>query len=265
MEIRLNQKTTTMKELDSYELLLYISWKEEDPQMASDALNEFYKRYYKYVYKKIKSRFKFNQEINNTDRTGYVSDVFLKVWKYASQFDPARFKSGSLDNKIKVWLGKIAENLANDYFEEQIENRTLYVTFSNEDKSQKLVPIETNEKYIELPLTFQEERLDQALKDLPERELDILFTYLSYRNMGDIMDSTDSSTLQNNEEEIVISIWGYNPTDSIHSDSSKPKKAYTESDAIDLLVTKYQTTRDNIRQIYSRTLRKLKKNLYNQE
>jgi hypothetical protein len=180
------------------DLLLIISYKNEDLPAAHKAFAELYFRYLKYL-SFICSKFtllRTEDEESEMQKT-ICNDVFLTVFNHSESL--LNFNKGvdevTKDKMFRVWLGTTAKRfffrIYEKYSEEFIINKADddENIFKQSKNSPTRLPRFTSYSLIEnslavaepdVPFTSEERvRLDLAIDQLSDKERDITFTYLN--------------------------------------------------------------------------------------
>ncbi len=174
----------TSLENSSLDLLSIIGWKDEMPDDAKTAFQEFCNRFDDDLLKKceiICNRWKYTTTVALEIR----DCTFSRVWKYASSFNPEKVKSKNLENGIKCWLFKIANTQLANYHElarcHELEKEDLEIITSIEEMAEYT---SKGDKQIKLKLRRQLVQLDQIISGLPEKKRIIYLTYKTYEYLG---------------------------------------------------------------------------------
>ena len=93
------------------DLLVYVGWKAEHPELASAACDEFYRRHLKYVYAVIDRA--YGSELGKEGVMDMVTDTFLRVYERAHTYQPCGEKDqGRQRRNALAWVSTIAVNSA---------------------------------------------------------------------------------------------------------------------------------------------------------
>ncbi|MCO5286982.1 MAG: sigma-70 family RNA polymerase sigma factor [Chitinophagaceae bacterium] len=166
----------TVEEIEN--ILLLISYKEEDEDSAKAGFTDLYHGYSKFlssvISRALKDRGIYDEQILNT----VISNTFYKLYKNPLLFS---FKNGTKnDNAFKAWLSKVAKNelkrLIVEYYRER-ETSSLEL-LGNESA------IESDELADEICRNVNFKILDNALQLLSERDKHILLTLYLYYEEG---------------------------------------------------------------------------------
>lgn len=159
-----------MKLASDADLLVYLSFKFEEREIAGRAWEEFYSRHIDYVYEVCK-------RYEKTLEDDIVQDTFLNAAKYASSFDDQGLTDPEmLRRRVRKWLSGIAYRVFLAKLDSSIEFSSIVSDLKGRDEKN---PGELSER---------EQRRGQlmavALKMLSEREQDILLATSEFLNLG---------------------------------------------------------------------------------
>lgn len=166
-----------MKHETIEDLFLIMSMKDDDKQQAEKAYNEFHNRYSKYLYgiitsaaKKFKNTYDYEELAANI-----LQNTLLIIWEKADTF--IKIEDVTIEKKesrVKVWLGKIAQNEMYKLLREYEADKITYDT-------ELINEINLNDEPISVSKPkFEKVLLDRALNSLKEREKEILLAYYQY-------------------------------------------------------------------------------------
>lgn len=168
------------------DLLLRISWKEDDRADAEKAFSQLYQRYNRYV-RFICSKFNVNKYTDSDMQQTIFNNVFNMVFQKAEKL--LDFQKG-IDEKqkdlmFKCWLGKTARSFFNRILTERKRTKIIvdYATgetmipqfIGYEEIMDKAESCETEEPFI----SNERAQLDLALMQMPEKNREITFAYLT--------------------------------------------------------------------------------------
>ncbi|MDO5655755.1 MAG: sigma-70 family RNA polymerase sigma factor [Flavobacteriaceae bacterium] len=168
------------------ELLLTISYKEEDKQGAIKAFNTLYKEYAPFLSSVLKNALKsmgiYNEELYNT----VMNNVFFKIYENPFIFQVP--ENANNDYCFKGWLSKVARNELLSQIKEynRLENNLKLVANIEDFDS-----IEIQDDIYE---GVNAKLLNEALKTLNERDRNILMSLYMYYEKGK---NTPSNVLDN--------------------------------------------------------------------
>jgi RNA polymerase sigma factor (sigma-70 family) len=93
------------------DLLVYITWKQDDPAVACEAWAEFYRRHVNYLFGVCYQS--FGNTLKSRDRVAdLVTDTFKRVYEHADSFKPSGIKDPeAMRKRVRAWLGTIARRL----------------------------------------------------------------------------------------------------------------------------------------------------------
>jgi hypothetical protein len=197
------------KELDSLELLEYISWKKEFQSEAEKAFTVFCHRYEKDMLKKAEIYcLKFNY--NEVVALEVATCMFAKVWKYPT-FKIEKAKSKNIDKALIIWMVRILYTQIILYGEkntcaEPTEEEDLSIIMDIDELIVKTVGDDTFKKK---ELKSRLEVLESAMLGLSEKHKIILLTYKAYEKSGKNIPRKVSKQLQERLELTQSSIRVY--------------------------------------------------------
>jgi RNA polymerase sigma-70 factor, ECF subfamily len=93
------------------DLLVFMTWKQDDPAVACEAWAEFYRRHAPYLfgvcYKAFGKTLKTRHRVSDL-----VTDVFKRVYEHAESFKPSGLKCReAMRKRVRAWLGTIARRM----------------------------------------------------------------------------------------------------------------------------------------------------------
>ncbi|MBB6681383.1 sigma-70 family RNA polymerase sigma factor [Aequorivita sp. 609] len=158
------------------EVLLTISYKEDDEKSSLDAFNTIYRAYSKLLSAIVKSNLKkmgiYNQQLYEAT----INNVFIKLYENPLSFEIP--KNAKNDNCFKAWLSVVASN----------EIKKLIKEYYNKEKSLEVISdepvIESEEINEELADSVNKKLMIDALNSLSERDKAIMFTLYNYYEEG---------------------------------------------------------------------------------
>ena len=128
------------------------------PPTMEEVYSEYFSTVYNYVFYRL---------LNRENTEDIVSQVFLKVLRHLSSFDPARAS-------MKTWLLRIADHTLIDFYRRQ---KPLLSYSQSENGLENILNIQFDDQYEQIMEPKRRELLS-ALRELPER--DRLFIYYKY-------------------------------------------------------------------------------------
>ncbi len=158
------------------EILLTISYKDDNKESSSVAFNTLYRGYSKLLSAIVKSNLKKMGIYNEQLYEATINNVFIKVYENPLSFEiPQNAKN---DNCFKAWLSIVASN----------EIKTLIKEYYNKEKSLEVVDdeplIESEDINEELADSVNKKLMIDALNTLSERDKAIMFTLYNYYEEG---------------------------------------------------------------------------------
>ncbi len=171
MDVLQNEKQAAVSYSDE-DLLVVISFREQNEVEAKEAFKVFYDRYYRFLFSLCYNVCK-NIEPNGED---LAKDVFVNtmmaVYKSSNTYDSSK-------SKITTWLSRIAKREMLDLLNILNEKRIGEKQFIPLNKDLAISDKDTEESIeIETP---QKKALDEALQNLSDKERDVLLTYMMYQ------------------------------------------------------------------------------------
>ena len=168
-----------IKQANSLDLLEYISWKEEDLEVAKTAFDEFCIRYDQAVLKKAEI-YCMKWNLSSTVALDITKCTLSRVWKHTT-YDHNKSKTTNIDNGIKRWLSTIIFT--------QLANYTNKGTCFEPDKETDLSLIYNLDDYVEnstldtlskKALRQQLGGIEDVLNNLSKKQRVIYLTYMLY-------------------------------------------------------------------------------------
>lgn len=197
-----------IKKTCSLDLLLYISWKDEYPEEAQAAFNEFCLRFDQDLLKHTEIRCG-KRKLSETVALDIVQCTFARVWKYPS-YNHKKSNAKTIENGIKRWLCGIVFT--------QMINYSKNGTCHEPDKESDLSLIYTLDEFVDASTTDYESRklikekvsiIDSAIDSLSEKHRIIFLTYKLYTHEGNNIPRVVSKKLQEELGLVSASIRKY--------------------------------------------------------
>jgi RNA polymerase sigma-70 factor, ECF subfamily len=93
------------------DLLVFITWKQDDPAVACEAWAEFYRRHVDYLFGVCCKA--FGKTLKTRDRVSdLVTDTFKRVYEHAESFKPSGLKDpDAMRKRVRAWLGTTARRI----------------------------------------------------------------------------------------------------------------------------------------------------------
>ncbi|SDX21099.1 RNA polymerase sigma factor [Aequorivita viscosa] len=158
------------------EVLLTISYKEDDEKSSLDAFNTIYRAYSKLLSAIVKSNLKkmgiYNQQLYEAT----INNVFIKLYENPLSFEIP--KNAKNDNCFKAWLSVVASNEIKKLIKEYYNKEKLLEVISDEPV------IESEDINEELADSVNKKLMIDALNSLSERDKAIMFTLYNYYEEG---------------------------------------------------------------------------------
>lgn len=197
-----------MKLACSLNLLEYIGWKEEYPEEAKAAFEEFCIRYDQAVVKAAEI-FCYKWNLTETVALDIVNCTFARVWKYHT-YNHEKSKSQEVDTGIRRWLNRIAYTQLANYTNkgtchEPNEETDLSLIYSVDELIDKTTDNNMSRKKLRDQLTI----LYNAIAQLGDKHRIIYLTYKLYAPAGKNIPRSVSKKLQEELELVPGSIRKY--------------------------------------------------------
>ncbi len=191
MDTSLN-KTTSVGIANDYELLLLMSWKDEDEDEAQVAFREFYRKHVSFLTKVCKrvclsNQPRYGQELARDVLFNTFKKVFERAGVIVQKLDQYQDKGGkNFKEKLQAYMCVIAQNELYDFMRAEKAHH-LQIQYVDPDdfvlQLDRADELEEQEDEVE-PMSEFAEKLYGALATLPERERDVLLTYMRYADSG---------------------------------------------------------------------------------
>ena len=116
-EMKTRQTATGSTELDfssdtDADLLLYMSWQDDDEEAPRAAWAEFFVRHRAYLLKQVR-RHRLDRLVG-LDAPDIVAEVSRRIFQRSATFDADGVTGAALGYRIKAWMNRITENLIRD-------------------------------------------------------------------------------------------------------------------------------------------------------
>jgi DNA-directed RNA polymerase specialized sigma24 family protein len=169
------------KKLPSEDLLSIMAQTGTDRPMAEKAFAEFHRRYVHYVFRICINNCMVKGITDQEERASIAHNTLLSVFKGAKSFIRAGAGKDEKEKerRVKAWMGKIASKELLAYLRK----------YGHKDEPVMYIDnyAEMEDTYLEVeeePPPPSEERvlLEKALRSLPEKDRDIMMTYLAHEN-----------------------------------------------------------------------------------
>lgn len=169
-----------MDDQSDEDLIVIMSWKDEESAAARSAWEEFYKRHYEEVYRRV-WRWIGNRSPLDQDRARYlVVEAFRTLFESkAAKYKPVGGERSRQDRNAKAWFFRVVQNTINDEFRDTQPMYGKVVSLSDESG----LEIADLENGLELsPYDEKVQRMGAILDSLNEREKRIAMTIASAIN-----------------------------------------------------------------------------------
>lgn len=210
---------TTKTNEASTELLAYMAlYQEDEPQEAEEAFNEFYNRYCRFVTAVVaKNCPEGSAYYDESLITATVHNTFYKAYFRAETFElGGEAEEVKVERRIKAWLSAIAKNELRQLLKTTIPYLN-YHKFTEDDNGTEPAELPAYLREDE-PTSLERDSIHRALASLPEREQEVLLTYMRFQD----------------------------------------GKKQLPTEELERLATFYDTTSDNLRQIKFRAFKRVK-------
>lgn len=171
MESKIDKEILYSQETDE-DLLIYISMKDDDPDIAKLAFEEFYHRHAQYLYNVLVKQYpnlEESDEINDL-----LQETFLRVYEKAGTYKSIGTKNlNESEANIRAWIGRIAINIHNDNYRKNKNNKEEYL------ENTELENIPNRPESINIK-TEQMRIIEKALDTFSERDKAIILASYQY-------------------------------------------------------------------------------------
>jgi RNA polymerase sigma factor (sigma-70 family) len=118
------------------DLLVFISWQEDQPDVAKAACSEFYQRHLKYMFAVIKRA--FGEELGQHGVEDMVNETFIRVFEKANTYKACGESCLDRQRKnVRAWMGAIAMNLCRDHFRHPDTQLTLVDDWGDDEAARQ--------------------------------------------------------------------------------------------------------------------------------
>jgi RNA polymerase sigma factor (sigma-70 family) len=165
--------TDLSKESDE-DLLVFMTMRGDDLEVANAAFAEFYERHVHYLFRRCRGA--TSRILDEAGAWDIVQETFIRAYERAVTFDSEGITDPDrLQRRVRAWLGRIAVNI----FRDMLRGRSSVREVSLEDQEIAKEP-ETE------PSTPSANRklLDEAIDSLSEKEQRVLRTTFQYYQPG---------------------------------------------------------------------------------
>lgn len=165
--------------LTDEELFEFISLRDEDPELAKEALSELYLKYREFLFKCLSVMFKKETTLFNKKEIAQslVNDLFCKIFEKGIR--PSKLKGAELSQSrriVSAWLSTSIKRLWLDYI--KVENKSPKIYVDVDTLSIAMIS-ETSEHESQ---SIEKELLLEELEKLDHRERTILLKYFEYKD-----------------------------------------------------------------------------------
>lgn len=170
---------TPIKTLPDEELFLLMSYRESDPDKASEAFGEFYNRYFPYLEELSKSVCRKKQFTDDSISEVVCHNTLIICYEEAGKFLAIADLPGEKDKtmKLKSWLGKLAENEYKQILKSQAFDFTKLSKPPEDQLDLLLNCLAAPEDDEGPPSNYMQDAYDEAYLSLTDDEREILEMY----------------------------------------------------------------------------------------
>ncbi len=156
------------------DLLLYMSWQEDDSGGARAAFEEFHRRHVKYLFAVCLRA--YGDDLGHDGVADLVQETFWRVYKKASLFNPLNLEDQDrARRRVRAWMAKIANRLVLDGSRKEARHVRLLT-----DDHGRIDQIEFKENSCR-ELSEEEQLVRRAMNEvLNERERAVVEAFASY-------------------------------------------------------------------------------------
>ena len=156
------------------DLLVFISWQEDQPDVAKAACSEFYQRHLKYVFAVIKRA--FGEELGQQGVEDMVTDTFIRVFERASTYEACGEKDPDRQRRnVRAWIGAVAMNVCRDHFRNPDTQLTLVDEWHDDHEAHR-----RKKEDSPVPLSDDLQCVHEAMKQLNDREESVIRMTMAY-------------------------------------------------------------------------------------
>lgn len=156
------------------DLLVYMSWREDHPDLAQAACGEFYERHVKYVYAVIDRS--FGQSLGPDGVADMTTETFMRVFERAETYKSCGSDDRDVQRRnVLAWIGAISSNLCLDHFRHP-DTRLILVDEWAEDRE----PTHREETIADDCPTGELRLIHDAMATLTDREQQVLRVTAAY-------------------------------------------------------------------------------------
>lgn len=157
------------------DLLVYMSWRSDHPELAQAACGEFYERHKLYLYAVILRS--HGRSLGREGVSDLTTETFIRVFERAQTYKPC--DSADVDvqrQNVRAWVGAIANNLCLDHFRDP-DTRLVLVDEWAEDTE----PTHRGEEEERIEFSDELRLIHEAMATLTDREQEVLRVTMAYR------------------------------------------------------------------------------------
>lgn len=156
------------------DLLVYMSWRSEYPELAQAACGEFYERHKLYLYAVILRS--HGKSLGREGVSDMTTETFMRVFERAQTYKPCGSEDADTQRQnVRAWVGAIAGNVCMDYFRDSDTHLVLVDEWTNDaDPTHHDKDEECNQLSDELLL------IHEAMVTLTDREQEVLRVTMAY-------------------------------------------------------------------------------------
>lgn len=156
------------------DLLVYMSWRSDEPELAQAACGEFYERHKAYLFAVILRS--HGKSLGREGVSDMTTETFMRVFERAETYKP----SGSSDvdvqrRNVLAWVGAIANNLCLDHFRHPDTRLVLVDEWADDTE-----PTHREEVEECFHLSDELRLIHEAMDTLTAREQEVLRVTMAY-------------------------------------------------------------------------------------
>jgi len=164
------------------EILLTISYKDENKDNADLAFNKLYWEYSKFVKALVKKNLYNIGAKDEQFVDAVVNNTFVSIYENPLKFSIPQDEFSKTDISFKAWVSRIAKNEIHDLLKDFKILESVLPESNNETAFEDtLIDAEKNNIYVE---NLNAKILEDALNTLPERDREILRALYLYHEVG---------------------------------------------------------------------------------
>lgn len=156
------------------DLLVFISWRADQPDVANAACGEFYQRHLKYVFAVITRA--FGKELGQQGVEDMVSETFIRVFDRAGTYQVCGEKGPDRQRRnVRAWMGTVAMNVCRDHFRSPDTQLTLVDDWQGDHEAHR-----QQQEAHPVPPSADLRCVHEAMKQLNAREESVVSVTMAY-------------------------------------------------------------------------------------